>query len=287
MGLKRLVRSLWVIGIIAVGGIFCGAAAAQTPSFCFLSASSYYEQVYCELQARGQTRGLPPFHQFKRNDEVIQAAILKRPAERNGIKLPSPQKPSVQSVEAVAPDLDLDKSPPPVLTAVSQSDKTIPAPVAAGSACQLHQQHITCGTKRFQLMGNRANHHLAAEALTAANRMALPRYQGADESTQIQPYLREAYRVYLSKMHEIGLAGATLNYDKFTFLFDDLRSKGLDFTERFETMYTYLKQDKKRMGVSEKLQVDESLQISDCADLSDDFMVCSRAGRNYLFVAGS
>src|SRR5690606_42145346 len=125
------------------------------------------------------------------------------------------------------------------------------------------------------------------EALTAANRMALPRYQGADESTQIQPYLREAYRVYLSKMHEIGLAGATLNYDKFTFLFDDLRSKGLDFTERFETMYTYLKQDKKRMGVSEKLQMDESLQISDCADLSDDFMVCSRAGRNYLFVAGS
>ena len=71
--------------------ILCAlAASAKADQFCFALAATYYEQVYCQLQAKAQTKGLPPFNQFKKNDEVVQASLLKRPAERNGIKLPAP-----------------------------------------------------------------------------------------------------------------------------------------------------------------------------------------------------
>jgi hypothetical protein len=319
MRLTRPVNRCFVIGLFLIAGLFGGGALAHAQSFCFLSAGSYYEQVYCELQARGQTQGLPPFHQFKRNDEVIQAAILKRPAQRNGIKLPAPQTPTASTAAPAAltfnasapnasapnPKTPSPKTPsastpstspssvlavPTAETAVQrleQSSSPFAVATADPNTCRLEQQHIDCDAVRYQLVGNRANRALAAEALTDANRMALPRFQSEDEPAQIQNYLRHSYRTYLSKMHEIGLAGATLSYDKFAFLFFDVRSKGLDFSQRFETMYTYLKRDKKNMGVSEKLSLDELLQISDCIAVADDFMVCSRAGRNYLFIAGS
>lgn len=310
MRLTRPVNRCFVIGLFLIAGLFGGGALAHAQSFCFLSAGSYYEQVYCELQARGQTRGLPPFHQFKRNDEVIQAAILKRPAQRNGIKLPAPQTPTASTAEPAAltfnasapnpktpnatpstlPSSALTPAAPTAETAVQRLEQaSSPFAVAAAdpNTCRLEQRHIDCDAVRYQLVGNRANRALAAEALTDANRMALPRFQSEDEPAQIQNYLRHSYRTYLSKMHEIGLAGATLSYDKFAFLFFDVRSKGLDFSQRFETMYTYLKRDKKNMGVSEQLSLDELLQISDCIAVADDFMVCSRAGRNYLFIAGS
>ncbi|HEY0891459.1 MAG TPA: hypothetical protein VGE32_00300, partial [Cellvibrio sp.] len=63
-------------------------ASAKADQFCFALAETYYEQVYCQLQAKAQTKGLPPFNQFKKNNETVQASLLKRPAERNGIKLP-------------------------------------------------------------------------------------------------------------------------------------------------------------------------------------------------------
>ena len=69
--------------------LLAGQSSAQ--SFCFASASSYYEQVYCELQARGEAKTLPPFYQFKRNDATTQALLLKRPAGRIGIELPMPK----------------------------------------------------------------------------------------------------------------------------------------------------------------------------------------------------
>jgi hypothetical protein len=288
MRLTKPVRRCFVIGMFSVAGLLGGGALAHAQSFCFLSAGSYYEQVYCELQARGQTQGLPPFHQFKRNDEAVQAAILKRPAQRNGIKLPAPRSTTAPAA-ALTPN-PLTPAVPTAKTAVQRlenSSSPLAVATADAQACRLEQQHIDCHAVRYQLVGNRANRSLTAEALTDANRMALPRYQNTDEPAQIQNYLRDSYRTYLSKMHEIGLAGATLSYDKFTFLFFDLRSKDLDFSQRFETMYTYLKRDKKSMGVSEKLSLDELLQISDCIAVADDFMVCSRAGRNYLFIAGS
>src|SRR5690606_13960643 len=87
--INKPVRYLWLFCLLLTSSI---SLSSYAQSFCFLSAATYYEQVYCELQAKGAARDLPPFHQFKRNDENIQAVLLKRPAARAGIDLPRPKK---------------------------------------------------------------------------------------------------------------------------------------------------------------------------------------------------
>lgn len=263
---------------------------AQAQSFCFLSASTYYEQVYCELQAKGEARGLPPFHQFKRNDETIQAVILKRPAARIGIHLPAPVKRATPADAPVSANNHSEAAAREPATRASPVNNTSPArlvpPAGASShlsGCELAGAAIHCADRRYQLTGNRLNHRLSPLALTADNLMALPVYQGQP----LNRYLADAYRQYMEKMHEIGLAGATLTYSKFSFLFDDVREKGLDFSQRFETMYGFLKKDKATMGVSEKVSADQELTLADCDSLSEQLLVCSRAGRNYLYVAVS
>lgn len=266
---------------------------AHAQSFCFLSASTYYEQIYCELQAKGEARGLPPFNQFKRNDENIQAVILKRPAARIGIDLPMPKKrvvaPAVaqRPVQPAAPAL---RSTSPAIA--SSHAQPAPARLAATgnglSACELTATVIECGDTRYALAGNRLNHRLSATALTDENRMALPVFTGSmDDTVAVNRYVSEAYRRYIEKMHDIGLAGATMTYGKFSFLFYDLHEKGLNFSQRFETMYGFLKKDKASMGVSEKLTADQQLSLTDCDFLSGHLLVCNRAGRNYLYLAGS
>ena len=68
---------------------------------------------------------------------------------------------------------------------------------------------------------------------------------------------------------------------------EDSPFAGQGAVQRFETMYGFLKKDKATMGVSENRVADQQLQIADCDSLSDQLWVCSRAGRNYLYVAVS
>src|SRR5690606_29447940 len=112
----------------------------EAQSYCFLSAPTYYEQAYCELQAKGAARGLPPFQQFKRNDETIQAVLLKRPAARLGIQLPTPKKnnqqPEISDARILpAADVTAVRSPLP------GSAKTA---VDSLAECTLQGAGITC-----------------------------------------------------------------------------------------------------------------------------------------------
>ena len=272
--------------------LLAGQSSAQ--SFCFASASSYYEQVYCELQARGEAKTLPPFYQFKRNDATTQALLLKRPAARIGIDLPMP-KPAAKKTTAKPASQQERKLPasvaqkPQPATSSSQAVSPSIAPkTLTSSACQLNGEAMRCGDQQFTLIGNRRNQRLAQGVLEAENKMALPIYHGStSDQAAIDAYLVRAYRQYIEKMHEIGLGGVTMTYGKFYFLFFDLQEKGLDFSQRFETMYGFLKKDKATMGVSETLTPDNQLKAEDCDPLAGHMWVCSRAGRNYLYLAES
>ena len=259
--------------------IFSAAVSAQPQSqtFCFASAASYYEQVYCELQAKGEAKSLPPFYQFKRNDSMTQALLLKRPALRAGIELPMPK--------ATAP------SAPAVKKSISKVPKQPSASLTANSGkspCRLTDNSIFCGELRFDLTGNRKNSRLSAGVLNAENKMSLPVYTGLlSDQAAVNTYLVNAYRQYLEKMHSIGLGGVTMTYAKFDFLFFDLHKKGLDFSQRFDTMYDFLKKDKAKMAVSEKQVIDSQLRFEDCDFLPESMFACSRSGRNYLFLSVS
>ncbi|MGM8225839.1 hypothetical protein ACSV5M_04610 [Cellvibrio sp. ARAG 10.3] len=269
-------------------GVALLAAQSSAQSFCFASAGSYYEQVYCELQARGEAKTLPPFYQFKRNDATTQALLLKRPAARIGIDLPMPKAAAKKMTAKAAPQQER-KLPAPAVQ--KPQPGTSPSPAAktpTSSACQLNGNAMRCGDQQFTLMGNRRNQRLAEGVLEAENKMALPVYHGStSDQAAIDAYLIRAYRQYIEKMHEIGLGGVTMTYGKFYFLFFDLQEKGLDFSQRFETMYGFLKKDKATMGVSETLTPDSQLKAEDCDPLAGHMWVCSRAGRNYLYLAES
>ena len=256
-----MILRLLVILSVSVSGF------TQADTFCFAQARSYYEQVYCEVKAAGKGQRLPSFNDFKRNDEIVQALLLKRPAANAGITVAMPK------FGGKAP------SPGKPLAAVA------PAPRSPLDQCRFAVARIVCGRAQFQLTGNKGNRSLRAGALDSANIMGLPAYNGAlGDQGELNRYLLRAYRIYINKMLDIGLGGATMTFGKFAFLFGDLHDKGVDFGERFETMYGFLKKDKRGIGVSESVPANVQLSIADCAPLEKHMIACVGQGRNYIYL---
>jgi len=260
------------------------AASAKADQFCFALATTYYEQVYCQLQAKAQTKGLPPFNQFKKNNEVVQASLLKRPAERNGIKLPAPMRKVQSPVATITPPKIINKplvSGPKAVVNEPEAKPSRSTSIESKNSlgCELLANQIHCGNQKFKLVGNKANHRLANSALSIDNKMDLPTYQGG----VLSHYLAQAYTQYIGKMCDIGLCGVTMTYGKFAYLYQDLHTKGLDFSQRFEIMYGFLKKDKASMGVSESSSAPKGLSLHNCSPLGDVRYICDHQGRNYIF----
>ncbi len=279
----KILRSVFV-------AIFFVTPSVMADQFCFALAATYYEQVYCQLQAKAQTKGLPPFNQFKKNNEVVQASLLKRPAERNGIKLPAPTRKAQTPVLTPTSIMPVPVSPVVNKPQVSVTETVGPESLAEltrteldgvkhSAECNLADNQIRCGNHLFKLVGNKANHRLVSGSLSPDNKMNLPGYQGG----VLSQYLAQAYAQYINKMCDIGLCGVTMTYGKFAYLYQDLQSKGLDFSQRFEIMYGFLKKDKANMGVSESSNVPQGISLQHCAMLSAQRYVCDYQGRNYIF----
>lgn len=269
--------------------IIPAASSAQSGQFCFASAETYYEQVYCQLQARAQSKNLPPFHQFRKNNESVQYSLLKRPAERNAIKLPAPTRKVVatgprQVIRATESPADkpIAKTIPGKTLTREAMPPALPRPIPGGEyGCGLAGKELICGEQRFKPLGNKANHRLGAQALSSENKMDLPQYTGGN----LNQYLLAAYRQYIGKMCEIGLCGVTMSYGKFAYLYQDLHSKGLNFSQRFETMFTFLKKDKANLGVSEAVNLPPGMDVDSCAPVGEQYLACDYRGRNYIFEA--
>ncbi|HEX7764807.1 MAG TPA: hypothetical protein VF433_14510, partial [Cellvibrio sp.] len=163
------------------------SGGAKADKFCFASAETYYEQVYCQLEAKAQVKSLPPFQQFKKNNEQVQYSLLKRPAERNAIRLPAPVKQAVQ-VEPSSkarqpftsePDRVQPRNPIAQCNSISHSNPVEsyaqkPEALLTDSSCELRERYIHCPGATYVLVGNKANHRLTAGVLDSVNRMALP-----------------------------------------------------------------------------------------------------------------
>lgn len=246
------------------------SSSAMAKNFCFAVATSYYEQIYCELQFKGRSGSLPPLHEFKRSHQPIQYSLLKRPAAAAGIKL-----------EQQRNTPDRDKTPVLTLPEPSLSVASFQSQTSTGETlCDFSQgSRVVCPDRVYRLQGNRHNRHLAETSLTSANTMNLPVFESHNATA--------VYRHYLLKMHEIGLAGVTMNFEKFCWLYEDLSAKSVDVNQRFEVMYDYLKRDKKAMAISESIVPDADVQARDCQWFADDVLVCYRNGRNYLYLSES
>ena len=82
---------------------------------------------------------------------------------------------------------------------------------------------------------------------------------------------------------EIGLGGSTFSYAKFVYLFDDVMARGVDFAQRFETMFGFLKKDKQRLAVNESQPDSLVLQSEHCDQVGRQLVACNNGRKNYLF----
>jgi hypothetical protein len=241
---------------------------------CFALAETYYEQLYCEVKEKSPSTVLPAFVDFKKNNEQMQALLLKRKAQALGIFVKMP---------ATAPRASRQESHQE--SRLENADNLARQRPQTTAACQFSGQGIDCSGTQFLLTGNKPNSKIPTTALQDKNRLTLNNYGGdLNDHQALTVFLTNEYTHYLEKMLEIGLGGATMSFTKFYTLFLDIRSKGGDFASRFETMYQFLKKDKSTISVSEKTEMIAGISMADCARLTDDMFTCDNQRRNSIYL---
>jgi len=259
--------TFYVLGVSFL--LFDLAAVQASPttknSACFNQAETYYEQVYCEIEAKGQGGSLPSFIDFKKNNEQMQALLLKRKAEALNIPFTMQKEKSVDSRN------------------IEKVDE--PTEMARSTNCEYLERTINCRDGDFSIIGNKRNSVLQREALSSENKLGLDEFTGdRHNKDQVIDYLTKSYTRYIEKMLAIGLAGETMSFTKFYYIFQDLSDKGVNFQQRFETMYAHLKVDKRSSGVAENVNAIQGLTIAHCNRLKNDLFTCDNGTTNRVYI---
>lgn len=262
---------------------------------CEPAPGNEYEKVYCQLKRSGRGEGLPSLYDFRKNSPLMQALLLKKPAERAGISLQIPKRINTETVDRqadllLAPELPPVEAPVTVRPAPSARDdmdgiaprivvetRVISDPL---TGCALKDFELNCEGARYRLVTNQANQQLPEGALSETNRLNLPVNSGQDRDA----YLQQAYGRYLDGMVHIGLGASTMSYTKFVHLYDHLAAQKLNFVERFETMYHFLKEDKSNIGVTTKPVIAQGFTTQYCSDVRPELLACEHRNENYLFL---
>lgn len=255
----------------------CGTCASAAFADCTTPVKSDYEQIYCLVMEKGEGASLPSWEDFSRNNRQVQRLLLKRPAEKLKIALPT------VNAALSKPAASTSKPMPSVsVTVVAKNQE--PKLQGGLSSCRLGQETIICGDQIYRLQENVSNKHLSPGTFAPDYKMALPVYQGdKNDKTAIQGYLTDAYAHYLNKMLAIGLGASTMSYTRFNQVFFDLLTKNISFAGRFETMYHHLKDDKKTMNVQARLSALMPNSISQCDTVGHQFMVCDLDTVNWVY----
>ncbi|ENO14764.2 hypothetical protein J057_05416 [Marinobacter nanhaiticus D15-8W] len=232
--------------------------------------------MYCEIKAKGGGTTLPSFEDFRRNAPQVQALLLKRPAQRLGIEIPKP------AANAMAPTADDEhRSQPEPETAVPE---TSPTPAGMDN-CVLKGKVILCSGRIYRLATNQPNSALGEGVLGESNTLALESFSGGlNDEAAVRRYLSNAYDRYIAKMVEIGLGGATMSFTRFYNSFHRHETEGVDFAERMESTFRYLKEDKQNLAVSGRLTDELPKRIQECAWAGRAVIVCDDVATNWVYV---
>ena len=275
-----------VILSLLLAGI-CSASRAQ--DVCLQQARNSYEKLYCEVKAGGEGADLPSLADFRRNPPKIQALLLRRPASRLGLELPQQEaQQKILQSKISQQQLPQPQLPRQELQPQASQGKAVPKPADRESveigltACELHRDIIRCGEHIFQLALNRANHQLRAQALSKSNHLSLPTVSGSglDEKND----LIQAYQIYIEKMLEIGLGASTMTFSKFYYTYQTLQRQDVDFAQRMEKMFGFLKKDKATMAVQKRYHNTLPDSMEQCGHLSERLVVCDEGDMNWVFL---
>ncbi len=253
---------------------FASAACPERPQ-------SDYEQAFCQIRAKGGGAALPTFEDFRRNTPQVQALLLKRPAARWGVALPEPASQPGPASDTGAPSVPSREPAEPAAPEPPQVTEN-----ASGlSACDLEMDTVRCSDGLFRLAVNQPNGALAPGVLDANNRLGLSPFRGdAGDEAAVRAYLSDAYDRYIAKMLEIGLGGATMSFTRFYNSFHRHRAEGVDFAQRMEDTFRYLKQDKRNLAVDARLAEGFPASMENCARSGEAVIVCDNVATNWVYV---
>lgn len=283
--MSRQKNITFICGLLLVAGWPVLACQPRTP----------LEEVYCQLQSKGET--LPNLEDFRRNQPRIQALLLKAPARKHGIRVPSPgkskstQKTYTQSQPHSQPQASASsresarESSREVVRVATPKSQTPEISASDLANCTLQGREIRCPQQRFQLVTNLSNRQLLPHALSEKNRLGLTNYQGNSRDLQaLKKHLSLSYQRYIEKMLSIGLGASTMSYSKFYYTHEELQRLQVDFAERFETMFGYLKKDKASMAIKDSYVDALPASIRACVKLQPSVLVCDNGIHNWIYL---
>ncbi|WP_227546017.1 hypothetical protein [Marinobacter fonticola] len=144
---------------------------------------------------------------------------------------------------------------------------------------------ILCSGRAYRLATNQPNSALADGVLDESNTLGLDNYKGdLNDEAAARRYLSNAYDRYIAKMLEIGLGGASMSFTRFYNSFHRHEAEGIDFAERMESTFSYLKQDKQNLGISGRLTEELPKRIQECAWAGRAIIVCDNVATNWIYV---
>lgn len=265
------------LALVVLGACVGYAWAAPADDACMEDAKTELEELYCTVVSEGQGAGLPSPTDFKRNDPGVQALLLRRPAGRLGLEVPL-----VSGTSAKSQPPHAKPEPAPAETEEDQE------PTGQLTECRLEGKRITCPQRRFELVANQPNSKLADGVLEPDNRLGLSSFKGnRNDEEKVRRYLSDAYDRYIPKMVDIGLGANTMSFTAFHNAFHTMEDAGVDFAQRMEQTFSLLKQDKKNLAVKARYHDELPDDLSLCAVINRDIVVCDNVGTNWVFVSPS
>lgn len=260
------------------------AMAAKADGQC--QGQTPLEMSYCTLVARGAI-GLPALYEFRNNTAETQYLLLKRPAAKFGITLPTPApkaKPATSSptspAVSTANPAKSPKTPTSTPAATPLVRSKIPRPQPT-QGCQLVSETISCGGQRFALQWNKPKNALQPEALARSNQLIFP--PEPKNSSAHNDYLLSCYALYVHKMLLLGLGNTTLNFSKFAAIYSAAKSEGFDFAARFERMYHFLKEERKTLQPPKGFGHRTPEHMDNCEPINDTLWSCQTAEQHWIY----
>lgn len=258
------------------------APRSQAQGECLSFARTDFERLYCQLNTQSPGSVPGTLQEFRNNPPATQRLLLRRPAERMGLQLPStpappsaapPSKPATPAKSSAPKSMTKTKPDLPMREAESETRTGL-------GHCRLQGATIRCNRQTYKLLPNLNNNHLSSGVLDADNRLALG---DAPTKGSAEDWLQGSYVEYLEAMVAIGLAGETLSYTKFHHLYQEADAAGVSFMQRMADMYEYLKKDKRALAVRAGHANGLPASLTECYPLNQRYIVCDNVSVNWIY----
>ena len=269
----------------------------NTLSTCLSQSHSELEKAYCKIQEKKPNNNLPAFDDFQNNPPNMQYLLLKGPARKLNIQLPKPihSKPPEVTQEIEDQELNTQELIVVKLTPVIRSNIVSPKVLTIEHTqshdkpkkmqdCKLDNLWIRCNEVNYTLVTNKNNSELEEDALSENNKMNI-RERNNEELTDTSSikYLSKTYPVYIHKMLSIGLGAGTMSFTKYASVYEASEKNQQNFSERMETMFGFLKTDKRGNTIKSRYDTLLPEDITWCMPLDDTLIVCDNINKNWVY----